>query len=67
MEKKSEIHVKFLNVLKSLSTNKKRCLFAVMGIIIGIAAVTTLVSLGQSTQQALARELEKLGTNLLII
>ncbi|MBS4031600.1 MAG: ABC transporter permease [Clostridiales bacterium] len=68
MEKKFEIHVRVLRlVLKSLATNKKRCLFAVMGIIIGITAVTTLVSLGQSTQQALAQELEKLGTNLLII
>jgi putative ABC transport system permease protein len=68
MEEKFEIHVSVLRlVLKSLATNKKRCLFAVMGIIIGIAAVTTLVSLGHSTQQALAQELEKLGTNLLII
>ena len=54
-------------VLRTIAANKKRCFFAVIGIIIGIAAVTTLTSLGYSSQQQLAHELKKLGTNMLII
>lgn len=54
-------------VLRTMSVNRKRCFFAVLGIIVGITAVTTIASLGYSAQRALSRELEKLGTNLVII
>ncbi|MCW3491604.1 ABC transporter permease [Dethiobacter alkaliphilus] len=54
-------------ILRSMAANKKRCLLAALGILIGILAVTTLVSLGRSTELSLAEELEKLGTNVLIV
>ncbi len=54
-------------VLRTMAVNRKRCFFGVIGIIVGIAAVTTLASLGYSSQRALADELTKLGTNMLII
>ncbi len=68
MKKKPERRLNALTlVLRTMVVNKKRCFFAVLGVIIGIAAVTTLASLGHSSQRALALELEKLGTNMLII
>ncbi len=54
-------------VLRTIAVNKKRCFLAVLGIIIGISAVTTMASLGFSSQQQLITELQKLGTNMLII
>ncbi len=57
----------FILVLRTMAANRKRCFFAITGIIVGIAAVTTLASLGYSSQRALADELEKMGTNMLII
>ncbi|MBS4024015.1 MAG: ABC transporter permease [Dethiobacter sp.] len=68
MKNKAELSLNaFTLVLRTVAVNKKRCLFAVLGIIIGVAAVTTLVSMGYSAQRALANELEKLGTNILIV
>jgi putative ABC transport system permease protein len=54
-------------IFRTMAVNKKRCLLAALGILIGILAVTTLVSLGRSTEISLAEELDKLGTNVLII
>ncbi len=54
-------------VLRTIGVNKKRCFLAVLGIIIGISAVTTMASLGYSSQEQLVYELKKLGTNMLII
>jgi len=54
-------------VLRTIGVNKKRCFFAVLGIIIGISAVTTMASLGYSSEEQLVHELKKLGTNMLII
>ncbi len=54
-------------VLRTIAVNKKRCFLAVLGIIIGISAVTTMASLGYSSQEQLVYELKKLGTNMLII
>jgi len=54
-------------VLRTIAVNKKRCIFAVLGIVFGITTVTTMASLGHSAQQALAHELERLGTNMVII
>lgn len=54
-------------VLHNITLNRKRSFYAVMGIVVGVAAVTTLASLGYSSQRALAHELKKLGTNMLAI
>ena len=56
-----------LLVVRVMAVNRKRCFLAVVGISVGIAAVTTLASLGYISQQELAHELEGLGTNVLII
>ncbi|MFN2139144.1 MAG: ABC transporter permease, partial [Candidatus Promineifilaceae bacterium] len=47
--------------------NKVRSLLTMLGIIIGVAAVITMISLGQGAQQAVSERLAALGTNLIYI
>ncbi|MDO9574630.1 MAG: ABC transporter permease [Candidatus Contubernalis sp.] len=54
-------------VLAMLWLRKKRSLLAAAGIFVGVAAVITLMSLGGSTRLQILQEIEKLGTNQLII
>lgn len=54
-------------VLAMLWLRKKRTLLAAAGIFVGVAAVITLMSLGGSTRLQILQEIEKLGTNQLII
>lgn len=51
----------------SLQTNKVRSFLTMLGIIIGVAAVITMISLGQGAKKAVSDRLEALGTNLLYI
>src|SRR5262249_57286240 len=39
----------------------------VLGVVIGIAAVTTMVSLGQSATELVQGQLQGLGTNVLVV
>lgn len=57
----------FVESLGMLTLNKLRTGLAILGIVIGIGSVITLVSLGQSTQQAIQSQLQSLGTNLLTV
>ena len=51
----------------TLTLNKTRTALAMLGIVIGIGSVIALVSLGQASQQAIATQIESLGSNLLTI
>jgi putative ABC transport system permease protein len=53
--------------LSSIRTNKLRSFLTMLGIVIGVAAVITMVALGSGAQRAVQKELEGLGTNLLSI
>lgn len=53
--------------LEALGLNKTRTALATLGIIIGIAAVITLLSLGQGSQKAVESQIQALGSNLLTI
>jgi len=53
--------------LKALVKNKMRAMLTVLGVVIGIAAVTTMVSIGQSASALVQSELENFGTNVMII
>jgi len=53
--------------LRALAKNKMRASLTVLGIVIGVAAVTTLVSLGQGASNVVQGQLEALGTNLIIV
>ncbi|KKU03389.1 MAG: ABC transporter, permease protein [Candidatus Amesbacteria bacterium GW2011_GWB1_47_26] len=57
-------------IFESISTftlNKLRTGLATLGIVIGIGSVIALVSLGQSSQKAVAVQIQSLGSNLLTV
>lgn len=57
-----------LNIaLRALAKNKMRAGLTVLGVVIGIAAVTTMVSIGQSAGKLVRGELESFGTNVIVI
>ncbi len=53
--------------LRALRKNKLRSLLTVLGVVIGVCAVITLVSMGSGAQIAIEKSISGLGTNLLII
>lgn len=53
--------------LTALATNKMRSALTVLGIIIGVTAVISLMSVGQGSQAAITSQIESLGTNLLYV
>jgi len=53
--------------LISFKANKVRTGLAVLGIVIGIASVIALLSLGQASQHLIESQIESLGSNLLTI
>lgn len=53
--------------IEALLLNKVRTMLASLGIIIGIGSVIALVSLGQSSQKAVASQIQSLGSNLLTV
>ena len=52
---------------RALAKNKMRAGLTVLGVVIGIAAVTTMVSIGQSASQLVQGEFQNLGTNVIVI
>ena len=52
---------------ETFKTRKKRTLLTMLGIFIGIAAVVSLVSLGQGLQKTVVEQFETLGTNKIIV
>ncbi|MSR59730.1 MAG: FtsX-like permease family protein [Planctomycetaceae bacterium] len=53
--------------LRALARNKMRAGLTVLGVVIGIAAVTTMVSLGQSAHRLVQSQFEQLGTNVIVV
>jgi putative ABC transport system permease protein len=53
--------------LRALAKNKMRAGLTVLGVVIGIAAVTTMVSIGQSAGNLVQGQFESLGTNIIVI
>ncbi|MCP5004216.1 MAG: FtsX-like permease family protein [Planctomycetes bacterium] len=51
----------------SLFTNKGRSFLTMLGVIIGVAAVILLISLGEGARQYIKDQLGELGTNILIV
>lgn len=49
--------------LSSLKHNKMRTFLSTLGIVIGIASVIALISLGQGTQNTITEQVESLGVN----
>jgi putative ABC transport system permease protein len=53
--------------LRALGKNKMRAGLTVLGVVIGIAAVTAMVSVGQSASALVQSQFEALGTNVIIV
>ena len=53
--------------IRALAKNKMRAALTVLGVVIGIAAVTTMVSLGQSASSLVQGQFESLGSNVIIV
>src|SRR5438270_11927799 len=52
---------------RALGRNKLRAGLTVLGVVIGIAAVTTMVSIGESATALVKGQLASLGTNVLVV
>ena len=53
--------------LRALAKNKMRASLTILGVVIGIASVTTMVSLGQSASDMVQGEFQSLGTNIVLV
>ncbi|MCL4424802.1 MAG: ABC transporter permease, partial [Firmicutes bacterium] len=63
-----------MNVLESLRMawlalvgNKLRSLLTMLGVIIGVAAVITLVAVGQGASAQVSQQIQNLGSNLIMV
>ncbi len=52
---------------QSIMANRMRSGLTILGIVIGVMAVITMLSIGGGTQASVTRQIESIGTNLIII
>jgi len=57
----------FLVALKALGRNKLRTALTMLGMIIGVAAVITMVALGTGAQTSIETQIQSTGTNMIIV
>src|SRR5687768_4019587 len=53
--------------LRTIVKNKMRAGLTILGVVIGIAAVTTMVSIGQSATSLVAGQFQSIGTNMIVV
>ena len=53
--------------LRALRVNKLRSILTMLGIIIGVAAVITMISIGSGAQAEVEEQIKSLGSNLIIL
>src|SRR5207249_11494082 len=53
--------------IRALRKNKLRAGLTVLGVVIGIAAVTAMVSIGQSASEMVEGQFASLGTNVIVV
>jgi putative ABC transport system permease protein len=56
-----------LLALRSIKRNLLRSFLTILGIVIGVSAVITMVTLGKGATQAVQNQISSLGTNLLMV
>jgi macrolide transport system ATP-binding/permease protein len=52
---------------QALARNKTRSALTMLGVFIGVAALIAMVAVGQGANEAVRKQLERLGTNLLVV
>ncbi len=57
----------FYIAVREIRRNLMRAFLTVLGVIIGVAAVITMVTLGQGTTQAVKNQISSLGSNLVML
>jgi putative ABC transport system permease protein len=57
----------FMLALRSIQRNLLRSFLTVLGIVIGVSAVITMVTLGNGATEAIRTQISSLGTNLLMV
>lgn len=57
----------FIIALREIRRNLTRAFLTVLGVVIGVAAVITMVTLGQGATASVKAEIEKMGSNLLTL
>jgi len=57
----------FKTAIDGLTMNKVRSFLAALGIVIGITAVVTMVSLGQGVQRLILAQIEQMGSNIAMV
>ncbi|MFZ2987034.1 ABC transporter permease [Ideonella sp.] len=57
----------FMLALRSVRRNMLRSFLTILGIVIGVSAVITMVTLGNGATQAIEEKITSLGTNLLMV
>jgi len=53
--------------IESLGANKLRSILTVLGIVIGVAAVIAMLSIGRGAQAAITAQIESIGTDLIYV
>jgi putative ABC transport system permease protein len=56
-----------LSAYHSIKSNPMRSFLTILGIIIGVAAVIAMVAVGQGAQYSVQKQIESLGTNVLVV
>ncbi len=63
----SDIRTIFSIAIRAIKANKMRSVLTSLGIIIGVAAVIVMLSIGNGAQISLQNEMKTMGTNLIIV
>jgi macrolide transport system ATP-binding/permease protein len=53
--------------LQALARNKMRSALTMLGVFVGVAALIAMVAVGQGANEAVRKQIESLGTNLLVV
>ena len=57
----------FIEALASLASNKLRSSLTILGIVIGVAAVIAMISIGRGAESSISEQINSIGTNLIFI
>ena len=56
-----------LEAIESLNANKLRSMLTILGIVIGVAAVIAMLSIGRGAQASITAQISSIGTNLVYV
>ncbi|HSR29077.1 MAG TPA: ABC transporter permease [Anaerolineae bacterium] len=61
------IYESLRTAMTGLTTNKLRAALTMLGIIIGVASVVTLLSVGEGVEETISNQIQSIGSNLLFV